>query len=173
MITLFEAAAARRLRIRPMETTATTITTNGVASLPSDFLGLRRVTWTGSFNVDLDYMHPSEFIYLNPFPAQGTPQIYTLESNCIKINPLDDSGLEIVYYAKPLALSGTLNSLFQNHPDVYLFGTLAEANFFNKGSALPQAAMWKQRRDEVFDEIQMQEFRERSKMAIGVSGNTP
>jgi hypothetical protein len=44
MITLFEAAACRRLKVRPMETTVSLATTSGVASLPSDFLGYRRVT---------------------------------------------------------------------------------------------------------------------------------
>lgn len=46
-ITLFEAEAARKLRIRPMETTTSLTTTSGVVSLPSDYLGWRKVTWAG------------------------------------------------------------------------------------------------------------------------------
>ena len=173
MITLFEAAAARKLKVRPQETTVSLSTTNGVATLPSDFLGYRRVTWVGSFNVDLNYVAPSVWQYYEPYAVQGTPQVFTIEGSNLSIAPLDDSGLQMVYNQRTAALSSALNWLYTNHPDAYLFGTLAEANFFNKGSALPLAAVWKQRRDEVFNEIQMLDFNERQGMAIRVMGATP
>jgi len=173
MITLFEAAAARKLKVRQQETTVSLATTNGVATLPSDFLGYRRVTWVGSFNVDLDYVHPSVWQFYEPTTIQGTPQVFTIEGGNLSIAPLDDSGLQLVYNQKTPALSSSLNWLYTNYPDVYLFGTLCEANFFNKGSALPLAAMWKQRRDEAFDEIQRVDFNERQGMAIRVFGITP
>jgi hypothetical protein len=175
MIVLFEAAACRRLKVRPQEVTATTTTTNGVASLPSDFLGMRRVTWKGSFNADLDYVHPSEFQFFTPFPADtGTPQVYTLEGSCLKVSPYDDSGtIEMVYNQRISAVSGSLNWLWTNHPDAYLFGTLCEANFFNKGSALPMAATWMQRRDAAFSEIQSLDFNERASMSVRIMAPTP
>lgn len=175
MVTLFEAAAARRLKVRPMETTISLATTNGVATLPSDFLGYKRVTWTGSFNNDLDYVHPSEWQFLNPYPpfSGATPQVFTLEGSSLKISPIDDSGLQMVYSQKTPALSGSLNWLWTNHPDAYLYGTLAEANYFNKGSALPMAAVWTQRRDQVFDEIQKLDFNERAGMSIRIMAPTP
>jgi hypothetical protein len=53
-IALFEACANRRLRVRQQETTANlTPDTNGNATLPSDYLSHRRVTWTGSPRVEL------------------------------------------------------------------------------------------------------------------------
>ena len=47
-ITIFEAVANRRLRTRQQESTATLTPTNGVATIPADYLTWRRVTWTGS-----------------------------------------------------------------------------------------------------------------------------
>lgn len=47
-ITLFEAAANRRLRVRQQETSTTLTPTSGSASLPADYLSWRRVTWAGS-----------------------------------------------------------------------------------------------------------------------------
>lgn len=174
MITLFEAAACRKLKVRPQETTVSLSTTNGVATLPSDFLGYRRVTWIGSTNIDLTYVHPSIWQFQQPVGSvQGDPQFFTIEGGNLKIGPMDDSGLQMVYNQKTPAISSSLNWLWTNHPDVYLFGTLAEANFFNKGSALPLAATWLKRRDDGFGEIQSLDFNERQGMSMRVFGVTP
>ena len=59
-IALFEACANRRLRVRQQEATINlTPDANGAATLPADYLALRRVTWTGSPRVELAYVHPS------------------------------------------------------------------------------------------------------------------
>lgn len=174
MITLFECTAMRRMRVRLMETTASIATTNGVGPLPNDYLGYRRVTWMGSPISELTYVGPSIFQFYNPFPVGGVPQYFTIEALNVKIYPSDDTGLQILYYQKSSAISSTLNWLYLNHPDAYLFGTLCEANAFMKGnSGFQNAALWKARRDEVFDEIRMSEFRERGSMVIRPMGMTP
>jgi hypothetical protein len=171
MITLFEAAACRRLKVRSMETTASITTTAGVGTLPTDFLGYRRVTWTGQPTTELSYVAPSLFKYDTPYSVDGTPQEFTIEGTSISINPVDDTGLQILYTQRTAAVSGTLNWLYTNHPDAYLFGTLAEANAFNKD--IESAGLWKARRDEVFQEISMLDFNERQGMAVRVMGATP
>lgn len=171
MITLFEASACRRLKVRPMETTVSIATTAGVGTLPTDFLGYRRVTWTGQPTTDLNYVAPSAFKYDTPYSVAGTPQEFTIEGTSISINPQDDTGLQMVYYQRTAAVSGTLNWLWTNHPDAYLFGTLVEATAFTKDAT--KAALWKARRDEVFDEIAMLDFNERQGMAIRVLSVTP
>ena len=177
MITLFEAAAARRLKVRPMETTTSLTPSGGSVALPSDYLGHRSLTWTGDPSQELDYVHPaifnSEYLPDENGAILGIPVIYTIQGGTITIKPSDDTPLTFDYFQKNPALSASLNWLYTNYPDVYLFGTLCEANFFNKGSALPLAAMWKQRRDEAFDEIQRVDFNERQGMAIRVFGITP
>lgn len=171
MITLFECAAQRKLKVRPQEVLTSLSTTGGVGTLPSDYLGYRRVTWTGSPRTDLEYLAPSVFQYDWPTQPAGVPGVFTIEASSIKIMPTDDTGIELLYYQRTAALSSSLNWLYTNHPDAYLFGTLAEANAFNKN--VDKAGLWKARRDEIFDEIFKLDFNERQGMHIRTFGMTP
>ena len=170
-IKLFEAAACRKLKVRPQESTTTLTPVSGVATLPTDYLGHRRVTWGGSPVRELEYVAPPIWAAMWPESSTGHPAIYTIEASSLKVKPLDDTALTFTYYQKTAAVSGTLNWLFTNHPDAYLFGTLCEANAFNKD--VDPAGLWKARRDEVFDEIKMLDFNERSGMSMQVMGQTP
>ncbi len=60
-ITLFEAVAARKLKVRLQESVTTLTPVVGVVTLPSDYLGYRRVTWTGSPRRELTYVAPPTF----------------------------------------------------------------------------------------------------------------
>src|SRR4051812_14899738 len=93
-ITLFEAAAMRKLKVRPQETTTTLTPVSGVATLPTDYLGFRRVTWTGSPNHDLDYVTPNVWSAL--YPADGgasIPAVFTIEGSNLRVAPSDDTSL--------------------------------------------------------------------------------
>jgi hypothetical protein len=171
MIRLFECSAARRLKVRDTQDTATITMSSGSGSLPSDFLGMKYVQWPGSPAVDLVYAHPSYLTGLYPTDAQGIPQHYTIEASTIKVRPVDDTSLSILYVKRTAAVSGTLNWLFTNHPDAYLFGSLVEAEAFGVNDE--RAAFWKLRRDEVFDEILKLDFNSRGPMQIRVFGPTP
>lgn len=170
-IALFEAAACRRLRVRPMETSTTLTPASGSATLPTGYLGWRRVTWTGSARVELEYVHPSMLQALYPDTPTGIPAYFTIEGSTLKIRPTDTTGLEFDYLAKTAAVSSSLNWLFTNHPDAYFFGSLAEAYIYDKDP--DTAVIWKARRDEVFDEIKLLNFREQGQMAVRVMGPTP
>lgn len=169
-ITIFEAAAARRLRLRPQETSTTLTTASGSVALPTDYLGWRRLTWAGSTRVDLAYVHPSRLQNEFPTTPAGTPSWFTIEGTTLKIRPTDDTAsiYEFLYFAKVPAISGALNWLWTAYPDVYLFGTLFEAYMFNKDAA--NAALWKARRDEIFDEMEMKQFREQGALAVRTGG---
>jgi hypothetical protein len=169
-ITLFEAAAARRLKVRLQESTTSLTPSSGVATVPSDYLGHRRVTWTGSPTQELIYVTPPIYAgYLES--GSGTPSVFTIEGSNLRVAPSDDTALTFDYYAKTAAVSGSLNWLFTNHPDAYLFGSLCEANAFNKD--VNAAGLWKARRDEIFDEISKRDFNERANMGVRVVGYTP
>jgi hypothetical protein len=170
-IRLFECAAARRLKVRLQETTTTLTPSSGVATLPSDFLGYRRVTWSGSPTRDLDYVAPSTWASWYPDGASDIPTIFTIEGSSLRVKPLDDTALTVTYNQRTTALESALNWLYSNHFDAYLFGSLTEANAFNKD--VDPAGLWKARRDEVFDEISKLDFNERQGMAIRVTGITP
>jgi len=170
-ITLFEATACRRLKVRPMETVATLTPSSGAAALPSDYLGWRRATVTSTTRVELTYVHPSYLQALYPSGLASLPRHFTIEASALKTRSSDATAIELLYYAKTPAISGMLNWLFTNHPDAYLFGSLAEAEAFGvNDERLP---MWKARRDEVLAEIAASDFRERGAMEIRAAGATP
>lgn len=171
-ISLFEAHANRRLRVRQMEASTSITMSSGSGTLPADFLSVRRVTWPGSTAVDLEYVQPSWLVAAYPDSGQGTPSVYTIEGSTIKVRPVDDTSLTFLYYQKIVALSGSVNWLFSTHPDVYLFGSLCEAEMFGVNDS--RAALWKARRDEIFDEIEKLSNKTRGNAgAIRVMGATP
>ena len=172
-IALFEAAANRRLRVRQQETTATITMTNAQGTLPADYLSWRRVTWTGSTRVELEYVEPSWIQAAYPTAAQGTPQVFTIEGSTITVRPADNTNLELVYFAKIAALSNlnTTNWLLTAHPDVYLFGSMIEAELFGVNDA--RMGLWKARRDEIFDEIERLSNKTRGGGFTRIMGSTP
>jgi hypothetical protein len=125
-IALFEAQVNRRLMVRP-QTTSTTITmSNGSGSLPSDYLEWKRVTWSGSPTRELDYVTPSFLSSVNASSSQADPAYFTIEGSNIKVGPLSDTSLDLLYSQKvpALSVSATTNWLLTAHPDAYLFGSL-------------------------------------------------
>jgi hypothetical protein len=76
----------------------------------------------------------------------------------ISIAPVDNTtSHKLNYYQKIPVLSGSnpTNWLLTAYPDLYLFGTLAEAELLAKDGASGQG--WKGRRDDVCNDIQMSE----------------
>jgi hypothetical protein len=172
-IALFEATANRRLRVRQMEATATlTPDVNGSATLPSDYLAWRRVTWTGSTRTELAFVHPSYLQAAYPSAPADVPRIFTIEGATLKVRPLDSTALEFDYFQKIPALATTdPNWLLTAHPDIYLFGSMVEAEMFGVNDERMPA--WKARRDEIFDEIVRLNNQTRAPSAMRVFGATP
>ena len=169
-ITLFEAAANRRLRARQMEASVNLSPSSGEATLPADYLAWRRLTWTGSPRVELAYVAPSYLQAAYPTSPSDTPRIFTIEGATLKVRPVSDTALEFLYYQKISALSddNPANWLLDAHPDLYLFGSLAEAQMFAVDP--DKAALWKGRRDELFEEINSLSNKTRGAGAIRVMG---
>jgi hypothetical protein len=169
-IVLFECDAARRLKVRPQATTTTLTPSSGVATLPTDYLGYQRVTWTGSPIHGLEYVAPALYAsYLES--GSDTPTVFTIEGTSLKVAPSSDTALTFSYFQRTPAVSGSLNWLFANHVDAYLAGSLAQAAAFNKGFDV--AGTWLARCDQIFREIQSLDFNERQGMAVRVMGLTP
>src|ERR1700721_1471189 len=130
LITLFETVANRRLRVRQQEATVSLAPANGVATLPGDYLVWRRVTRTRDIPRALEFVHPSSLHALFPTLPQGDPRYFCIEGSNLTLGPSDDTALTFDYFQKIANLAsaaGNTNWLWQTHPDIYLFGALAEA----------------------------------------------
>ena len=134
---------------------------SGYAVLPSDFLAVRRVTWSGEPNRELEYVQPSALRIMHPI-VHGVdflldsdfPSVYTIEGSNIIVRPVDPTALEFDYYQQiPTLTAGSTatNWLLQLHGDAYLAGVLTEAYIIQKD--WDQAGLWKQRRDDILDRI--------------------
>ena len=172
-IALFEAAANRRLRVREQEAATTLMPSSGTAALPADYLAWRRVTWTGSPRVELQYVHPSYLQAAYPSTPSARPRVFTIEGSTLKIRPVDATALEFDYFQKIPALSdgAATNWLLAAHPDLYLFGALVEAEMFGVNDE--RAPLWKARRDEILDEIEKLSNKTRGAGAMRVMAATP
>lgn len=172
-IMLFETVVNRRLRIRLQEATISLTPSGGVATLPSDYLSWRRVTWTGNRPRELEYVHPSYLHALFPTLPQGDPRYFTIEGQNLTLAPSDNTALTFDYFQKVVGLSDASpsNWLLAAYPDIYLFGALAEAYAYRKDS--DNMALWGGRRDAVFDEIEKLDSATRRPSAVRVMGATP
>jgi hypothetical protein len=172
-IALFEASANRRLRVRQQEVTASLVPdATGSVAIPADYLAWRRVTWTGQTRTELQFVHPSYLQAAYPSSPADVPRIFTIEGSTLKVRPLDSTPLEFDYFQKiPALASNPVNWLLIEHPDLYLFGSMVEAEMFGVNDE--RAPLWKARRDEIFDEIEKLNNKTRGPSAIRVMGATP
>src|SRR5713226_10736466 len=172
-ITIFESTANRRLRVRQQEVTASLVpNVTGSVAIPSDYLAWRRVTWTGKTRTELQFVHPSYLQAAYPSSPADVPRIFTIEGSTLKVRPLDSTALEFDYFQKvPALASNPVNWLLTEHPDLYLFGSMVEAEMFGVNDE--RAPLWKARRDEIFDEIEKLNNKTRGPSAIRVMGVTP
>jgi len=173
-VQLFEACANRRLRVRQQEATAELTPGNGVVALPSDYLSWRRLTWTGNPRQELGYVEPSWLQAAYPDLPIDIPRVFTIEGGNILTRPLDpgNTALELVYFQQiPSLAANSTNWLMSQHPDLYLFGALTEAQAYTLNAET--AALWKARRDELFDEIEKLSNKSRGAGAVRTLGPTP
>lgn len=147
MIALAEAEFNRRLRTIEMEATATAAVTAGVVALPTGFLGLRSIAWADTY---LDFITPGEALEDD---STGTPRYYTIADGQFYFRPATDGTVTIAYYAAipALTVSNTTNWLMTKHPDLYLFGVLAQAEFYGWNDS--RAGLVKGRVDELIEQI--------------------
>lgn len=176
-ITLFESVANRRLRVRQMESSSSLSTTDGAVSLPSDFNAVRTLVWTGSPEHVVEYMTPKLFHAHYPVAdgvdQEGIPRIFTIEGSTLTTKPSDDtaSAFTLYYWSKLDALDAddATNWLLTAYPDCYLSGAMHEAMAFVQNAQ--GAILWKQKRDEIFEEIIRDSNKSMGPMAIRPMGH--
>ena len=129
-VSLAESKLNRRLRLRAMENTATGTVAQSI-SLPTGYVGMRSLTVnSGSTSYPLTYIPPSEIQGNNDAPLS-----YSISGDSLYFEPYSSSySYTLNYYKSFDALSGGVNWLITNAPDVYLYASLVEAAPYIKDS---------------------------------------
>ena len=140
-ITLLEARINRDIRWRKMIVRDVVIAPSIdeiYENLPSDFLELKEIRFNTNPPVEPEYCTPSRLNRLralNP-TATGTPRFYTITGQQIVFDRLATGGpeLEIASYVKfPVLEENTQTTLLLiEHPDIYLYGSLLQAEPYLK-----------------------------------------
>ena len=126
-IDLAEADLWQNLRVKEMVTraTASASTSDRYLALPTGFIDMRRLDLTsGGSTYNLAQVSPEA---LKVIQGAGIPDSFSVGSQ-LTFNRIPDSSytVEMVYYAKPTALSSsnTTNDVLTYYPTTYLYGAL-------------------------------------------------
>lgn len=149
-IALCEAKLNRELRAQDQETKNTSFSINAeYVNVPSGFLAVRSFqTSTGGSRYSLQVM-PDE-LQSDKYPT-GTdrPIYYSVVGGQFRFAPIPDATYTatLIYYTKLVPLATTSpNWLLTAHPDIYLYGSLLEAEAYMFDD--PRLAIWKRGYDE-------------------------
>lgn len=163
-IDMCEAAIARRMRVRDMESALSVTLSLGVATIPTDYLEAKYLYIDGSPSQPLE-MKSSEWI-LREYPqrsSQGKPCFIATSGTDFIFGPFPDSDYTLagVYYARPTALSTSneTNFLTTNHPDLLLYGSLMHSAPYIGEDA--RVVLWSAAFDRLLDEAAVDESRDR------------
>ena len=136
-------------------------------TLPTDTLEIVRIVLDLTPVIVLEYMTPEELSERRvSLTGGGKPYYFTTvggSTNQLEVLRSPDSTYtaSIIYYTRIAALtdSATTNWLLTNHPDIYLFGTLVEAEPYLKND--DRMPMWTSRLDKALNDLRLQGQRER------------
>jgi hypothetical protein len=135
-IAINEAVFNRVLRIRPMETIVTAATVGGTKSydLPTGYVQMREIHLDTSPITSLQYLTPEMLYRVWAGSTSGKPNAYSIIGNQIYFGETPDGAYDYVmtYYKTFDGLSDAAptNWVILNAPDVYLYGTLLQAEPF-------------------------------------------
>jgi hypothetical protein len=136
-IALAEAWLNRTLRVQDMSVYVSGQSDQGRVALPLDFLEAQRVSVDGA---ELRFVALTDVPGFRKYAQQnGITNVggYTIQGYALELVPAPSAvvTVDIVYYQRIPSLmtaAGGTNWLLKNHPDVYLYGTLAQSAPFLK-----------------------------------------
>ena len=165
-IALAEARFNRILRIRDMETVSTAISTTAGTreySLPTGFVQMKEFHLTTDPITPLAYITPEMMSRLQAGSTKAKPKVFTIIADNVRLGPSPDAvyTTSMLYYKTFTALSGsnTTSEMLTNNPDVYLYGTLLEAEPFIMNDARVQ--LWATAFRQAVEDIQNQDNKDR------------
>ena len=164
-ISLTEAIFNRTLRIRAMETIVSDNTPSGSKedSLPTGYLQMREIHLETSPIVPLSYITPEIMYRIRAGSVNGRPNSYTIMGENILFGPTPDSAYaySMTYYKALDALSDAAptNWAILNAPDMYLYGTLLQAEpFLMNDERVP---LWERGFRQAISDLQEQDNKDR------------
>ena len=164
-IALAEATFNRVLRLRAMETTVADTTPSGSKedALPSGYLQMREIHLSTTPVVSLAYITPEIMYRIRAGSTSGKPNSYTIVGDNILFGPTPDGAYDysMTYYKSFDALSDSTqtNWLILNAPDLYLYGTLLQAEpFLMNDERVP---LWERGVRQVINDLQQQDDKDR------------
>ncbi len=154
-ILLCEADFNRRLRIRQMENVNSAFSVSSeLTALPTGFLELRSIKSLSSPSYPLKLGTPQSIDEFYDAADSGMPVQYVIEGTNLRVGPAPDSTYDfrLDYYKAFDAVSGSAtNWLFDNHPDVYLWGSLMQtAPYIGNDERLP---MWEAKYEKALQQV--------------------
>ena len=165
-ISLAEARFNRILRIRDMETVSTAISTaEGTREydLPTGFVQMKEFHLTTDPLTPLSYITPEMMTRIQAGSTKAKPEVFTIIADKVRLGPNPDAvyTTSMLYYKTFTALSAsnTTSDMLTNNPDVYLYGTLLEAEPFIMNDE--RVALWATAFKQAIDDIQFQDNKDR------------
>ena len=165
-IVLAEARFNRILRIRDMETVSTAISTVAGTreySLPTGFVQMKEFHLSTDPITPLAYITPEMMSRLQAGSTKAKPKVFTIIADNVRLGPNPDAvyTTSMLYYKTFTALSAsnTTSEMLTNNPDVYLYGTLLEAEPFIMNDARVQ--LWATAFRQAVEDIQNQDNKDR------------
>ena len=148
-IKLTEADLNSKLRVRSMIAQVNITVNAETAALPTDFLQIRNFyILSGQTKTPLVYTTPSSMDTTSGTSTTGKPTTFTILGDTIRFSPKPDATYTAVmnYFKKFPALSSTVstNFILENHPAIYLYGSLFHAANFLGGINPQQIQTWQQ-----------------------------
>jgi hypothetical protein len=126
-ISLAEARFNRELRVRQMQASATGTISAGVLALPADCREIQSLRVNlGNVYVELPPLPPEALQEILPVTAYPVGYV-VVNGNVQLIGYQADIEYQLTYWQTIPALSAGQNWLILRHPDVYLYGTLAQS----------------------------------------------
>ncbi len=148
-IKLTEADLNSKLRVRSMIAQVNITVNAETAALPTDFLQIRNFyILSGQTKTPLVYTTPASMDTTSGTSTTGLPTTFTILGDTLRFSPKPDATYTAVmnYFKKFPALSSSVatNYILENHPAIYLYGSLFHAANFLGGINPQQIQTWQQ-----------------------------
>lgn len=136
----FPTAEVSPLRVREMQATATITMTNGVGTLPADYLQYISTKSMASTPRPLQNVTRTWTDVAYADGSAGLSNYFSIIGDEILVYPSSGEDVNMLYYQKipALSVSNTSNWLLAKQPSLYLHAALMHLGLFTKDNALAQ-----------------------------------